>query len=327
MGPGRLIRWLALSMAGVLFFASFSIAVPLTDPEEPGEPGEMDSSGRGVLKKGTVTVLYDPPLRQAAREVLKLYPSIRRNLESKIGWPADFEHEVLLVKDTVSFRLAAGTSLVVALARPHESLVIVDYTRAGRRPFDLRETLAHELCHLVLHRHIFGPGRMTRRERLPRWLDEGLCQWASGGIGELEALGRSSEIERAVITRRLMPLSWLEEDFPPQGGDLILAYEESRSVTDYIEASYGERGIRDILGALRDGEHIEEAVYLALGVSLDELEANWLSNLRQRHSFFSWFGNNIYTIIFALGALAALAAFIRVLWKIHMHRDEDDGPL
>jgi len=289
----------------------------------------MDPSGRGVLKKGLVTVLYDTPLRDSAREVLKIYPSIRRNLESKIGWPADFEHEVLLVKDTASFRLEAGTSMVVALARTDDNLIIVDYTRAARRPFGLRETLTHELCHLVLHHHIFGPGQMTRRERLPRWLDEGLCQWAGGGIGEIEALGRGSEIERAVLADRLMPLSWLEEDFPAGDSDIILAYEESRSVADYIEASYGERGVRDLLGALRDGEHIQEAVYLAFGVSLKELEANWLSSLRQRHSFFSWLSNNLYTILFAMAALAALAGFVRVLWKMHISRkeDEDDGPL
>jgi hypothetical protein len=45
-------------------------------------------------------------------------------------------------------------------------------------PFTLTVTLKHELCHLFLH-YLIGGGE------LPRWFNEGIAQWTSGGIAEL----------------------------------------------------------------------------------------------------------------------------------------------
>jgi hypothetical protein len=279
---------------------------------------------RGGISKGGVAVIYDEPLREAAKDILDEYPSIRSELRNALGWSASLPHTLVLLKDRESFSTVSESDLMVAVAMPHEKLIVLDYKRAASKPFTLRETLKHELCHLVLHENIKRPDTTSGRAPLPRWVDEGVCQWAGGGPGELEALGRETEITRAALFGRLIPLYMLEDDFPLEESALILAYEQSKSVVEYIAASYGNRGVMDMLRNLSEGSDIEEAVYLALDVTLAELEARWHAELKRRHTWLAWLSNNLYTMLFVFASLVLLLGFIRVLWRLRTYRDEDE---
>ncbi len=263
-----------------------------------------------------VIVRFDGPLRNAAAEVLKVYPAIRMELMKDLGWGTDFRPEIVLVKDSVSFRRVAESDLVTALAVPQKDLIVIDYSKMNVYPFTLGATLKHELCHLELHHHI-------AEGNLPRWFDEGICQWVSGGLAEIITDGKRSILKEAALSNRLMSIERLAERFPADGRDLLLAYEESRSVVEYVKKEFGVSGVRGILEHMSMGDNLEDAVRKSLLISLDELERRWRSSLAEKASWLSSIGDHLYEILFLFASLITIYGFFRVLKKRREYKDED----
>ncbi len=262
-----------------------------------------------------MVVLYEGPLTNAAREVARVYPSVKSELTDTVKWRIDFRPEMVLVKDRDSFRKMTGSDMVVAFAVPAGNLIVFDTSRVYAKPFTLETTLKHELCHLLLHRNI-------EEKNLPRWLDEGFCQWASGGIAELADYG-NDDLSSAVVSDRLMSMEELES-FPSDGRSLKLAYEESKSFIEYIVGEYGRPGILHMLEYLKEGDSINTSVWKSLSVSMPELEGNWRGYLKRRHTWFYYLSSNIYTIIFSLAAIVTIYGFFRVLQKKRAYVDKEE---
>jgi len=267
------------------------------------------------IRSKDMTVFYEGPLTNAAREIASVYPSVKDELVDTVGWRIDLSPEIVLVKDRESFRKMTGSDLVVAFAVPSRNLIVLDMSRVYAKPFTLETTLKHELCHLLLHGNIEG-------RNLPRWLDEGFCQWASGGIAELADYG-NGDLSSAVVSHRLMSMKELES-FPSDGRSLKLAYEESKSFIEYIVGEYGRAGILHTLGYLKEGDSINTSLRKSLSVNISELEENWRAYLRRRHTWFYYFSNNIYTIIFSIAAIVTIYGFFRLLKKKRAYVDKDD---
>jgi hypothetical protein len=267
------------------------------------------------IQSNETKVLYEGPLTNAAREVVRVYPSVKNQLADIVGWGIDFSPEIFLVKDRESFGKMTGSYLVVAFAVPSRNLIVLDMSRVYAKPFTLETTLKHELCHLLLHRNIEG-------KNLPRWLDEGFCQWASGGIAELADYS-SDDLSSAVVSDRLMSMRELES-FPSDGRPLKLAYEESKSFIEYIVGEYGRQGILHMFEYLKEGDSINVSVRKSFSVSMSELEGNWHAYLRRRHTWFYYLSSNIYTIIFSIAAIITIYGFFRLLRKRRAYVDEDE---
>ncbi len=278
--------------------------------------GEKISS----LEGPDVIVLFDESLRSGALEISTLYPSVRTHLEKTFGWPFTFNPTILLVKDRENFQRAAGSSLVVAFAVPHKNLIVIDHSRMIKDPFSIEVTLRHELCHLLLHSYL-------RRDRMPKWLDEGIAQWVSGGIGEFALEQKESLLNRAVLTGRLLDISGLFSTFPGDAESFSLAYQESRSLVDFIVDQHGREGLVAVLRQLQDHD-IEHAVKLSLSISFDELETEWLHHLKARLTWFTWLANNLYEVLFFVGGVILMLGFLRRLSKkrAYMNDGEDDFP-
>jgi hypothetical protein len=273
-----------------------------------------------VLESNMVSVYYDEPLSSAAREVAHVYPRVRAELEATM-WRVDFRPTVLLVSDRETFSWMAGSSLFVAYALPEKMLIVIDYSRMNTEPFSLVPTLKHELCHLFLHRSI-------QKSHLPRWLDEGVCQWASGGFAELITGRRQSALSWAALSGRFIMLDALVRNFPEDEQSLALAYEESRSLVEYIVATFGRNGILNILEAMKNGQGGNDAISMSLGITLEELEKRWQESQRSWTIIISYLVVNLYTILFVCAALLTIAIYIRVLIRKKRFKDEeDDSPV
>jgi hypothetical protein len=269
-----------------------------------------------VLKTKEVIVLFEKPLRNVAEEVEKLYPVVKEELVNKLKWDVDFRPEVVLVKDKDAMRRMVESDLIVAFAVPDRNLIVLDTSRVYTKPFTLEATLKHELCHLLLHSNI-------ESEKLPRWLDEGVCQWASGGIAELMANDDNKALAKATMSEMVISIGSLRR-FPRDEKSLLLAYEESKSLVEYIVNEYGEQGILQILGYLKGGYSTDDSIRKSLSVNTPELEIRWLAYLKRRHTWFSYLSNNLYTILFFLAAVATVYGFIRILKKKRAYMDEAD---
>jgi len=263
------------------------------------EPGELQS-----LRTGHVEVFFDASLEPAAKEVLHLYPVVREELESLFAWQLHSKPSVLLIKTRKDFLKISGDSLIVAFAAPQKNLIVIDNSKMIKHPFSLATTLKHELAHLLLHQYI-------RADIFPRWLDEGLCQWASDGIGEVIRDPKSSLLNRAAFSGKFIRLRELQQNFPPDKRSRLLAYEESKSFVTYLAGRFGREIIFKVLHHMESGLTAEAAIQTASFIPFEVLEKEWRYSLRNKMTWFALLSYYLYEILFALMALITIYAFIR----------------
>lgn len=260
------------------------------------------------LQKKDVIVLFQEPLRAAAGEVADIYPAVKTRLENIFKWKINFVPTILLIKDSNTFQRMAGSNHIVAFAIPHKNLMVIDYSKMRTHPFSIEVTLKHELCHLLLDHYI-------KREKLPKWLNEGIAQWVSGGIGELIMSENRSLLDGAILSGKYINIRALKVRFPKDRKSLILAYEESKSLVEYIISKHGKDGILMILKHLSDDNEPDVAILKSLSISIDELEKRWYTYHKKRISWITYLTNNLYGILFFLSALILIYGFIRRLMK------------
>jgi len=269
-----------------------------------------------VVQSKDVSIFYEDSLKNMAYQVAEVYPSVRDELVHTLGQEADFRPEVVLIKERDKFNKISGSDSIIAFALPDRNLMVLDASRVYTKPFTLEATLKHELCHLVLHRGADG-------KHIPRWFDEGVCQWSSGGIAELMSDEGDKVLTKAVMSQRLIGLRELER-FPQDGKLLILAYEESKSVVEFIVSEYGKGTLLRMIENLKMGDSMDESLSKSPLSSLEDLEKNWLIYLRKQHTWFLFLSNNLYIILFTLAALMTFYGFVRLIRRKRAYVDEEE---
>jgi hypothetical protein len=249
-------------------------------------------------------------MRGRDAEFAGMLAEARRELRAKTGLDLDFPV-------TLRFESGTGNELVVAYALPNEGAAVFDYARISAHPLDFRLTLMHEAAHLLLHKNI-------RHASLPKWFDEGVAQWVSGGVKDIIHPNDADILRRAVVSGGLISLYRLEREFPADRDGFALAYEESKSMIDFIERKYGSGAIRAIIDGLSSGAMLHEAILDSTGVHLYDLERDWAGQLQTQHTWFWWFSDNIEWFLFMFAAMITAGGFARVVLKIRNYRDEDE---
>lgn len=271
----------------------------------------------GRLNTDETIIRYDRSLQGVAKEVAAFYPEVREKTEVRLGWTLGYRPTLWIVEDRREFiKLGAGP-LTIALAVPARGLILLDNSRVRVDPFSLGPTLTHELAHLILHRHIRDPS-------LPRWLDEGVAQWVSGTAEIALMEGSGPRLKRAVLSGQWVPFRYLADRFPPDDPALSLAYEQSRSIVEYIVHRYGTDGLFGILGGLKAGKTIDSAVEEALSISFPSLEADWRDRLKRRVTWFSYLSDRLPILLFFAAAMLTVAGFIR-LWIRRRNYKDGEG--
>jgi hypothetical protein len=258
-----------------------------------------------TLEGQGIVVHFERPLLEAAREIVRLFPLERDELAKLLQWQVRIRPEVVLIKDNRTFRMFARSELVVAFAEPERQVIVIDYSRMGVHPFELGVTFKHELCHLLLHAYIPAG--------LPRWFDEGMSQWVTGGLAEILTDDRRPVLGEAALTGRLSRFEDLSDRFPEDRYSLILAYEQSRSLVEYMAGTYGTPKLLQLLNALKNGSTMNGAMQNVLGLSLEELERRWISHLGQRVTWLIYVSNNLYEILFVFASLITILGAVRII--------------
>jgi hypothetical protein len=274
----------------------------------------------GIIQKKEVVVLFENSLEFAAKEVADIYPALKKELEKTFKWNFNFKAKVLLIKNSKKFQMITGSNLIVGIAIPKRYEIIINYSEFNKHPFAIKMTLKHEMCHLLLHHYI-------RRDNLPKWLDEGICQWISGGLGEIIMNKNRPVLSKAILKGEYISLRYLTNKFPKDKNSLLLAYEESRSLVEYINSKFGKNGILNILRYMKDGDEVDVAILKSLSISFEELEKKWHTYLRKKFTwitYLTYLGNHLYEILFFLSALLAICAFIKLLMKKRAYEDGDE---
>jgi len=268
------------------------------------------------IQSDEVVVLYEGQMKGVAEEVAGVYPSVKRELVDTLEWDINSRPDIVIAKDRNTFRKIVGSDIIVAFAVPQKNLIVLDMSRIYTKPFTLETTLKHELCHLVLHRDI-------KENNLPRWLDEGVCQWASGGVAELFTGEGDRALSQSTVSNNVIPIRSLDK-FPRDEKHLLLAYEESKSFIEYIIREYGENKLLQSLHYLKEGESIDGSFERSFSVSFPDLEQKWFAHLQRKYTWFSYVSNNLYTILFFLAGIITLYGFFRLLKKKREYKDEEE---
>ena len=296
---------------GVRAFLSILIFLLMAPP--------LFAAGPSMLDTPELVVIYDEGLDQTARQVLRAYPSIKQALEAMFQWPLNFRPSLVLVNNQKKFQQLAGHELVVAYALPEKNVVVIDYSKMNTSPFTLQTIVKHELCHLLLHHHI-------KAHNLPRWLDEGICQWASDGLADILMDTKRTRLPAAILSNSYFDLAKLTQRFPRDKNGLILAYEQSKSVVEYMSRQYGPQGIRDLLDLLRQGVDIESAFESRFAISFEKFEDQWRNHLKANINWFTYLSIHLYEILFVSAALLTIFGFIRRLLRKKAY-EKDNGEM
>jgi hypothetical protein len=278
-----------------LFLTCFALALPCRGFPET-EAG-----------KDTLVIVEEESSGIHARHLRQIYPEVRANIENTLGWKLLSPPTVKLIEDRELFERMTGNPLISAFAIPSQHSIVIHLPPATSEPYLLRETFEHELCHLVLHQHV-------KDRFLPRWLDEGICQWISGSFGEI-LVGRGIASGTINPARHPIPLQQLAVSFPRDKDSLIQAYAESRLFVEYLAAHYGKESLLSILQHLHQGAPIDQAISQATSKSLQSLQEEWLEEQRSRGMWLLWASQNLYELLFLLTAILTVVAFVRLMMR------------
>lgn len=293
----------ALAAGGALY-ALLALALPALAQPAPARGYTVSDEGAYTLERMSVS-------GSTAARLRAVWADAVQTVESSLGLAVPPRpHAVLAPTDDEFARrlraLGADPTVlpthVLAVAFPGRGLIVVrERGIAEGTPSGLEATLAHELAHLAL-----GRVEAARGARLPRWLNEGLSEWASG-----RRPTRDEELTLAswAVHDELTPLEALAERFPPHGAGR--AYLIALGFVDWLDRQ-GEGGVRRLVAALEAGQPLDLTLHAVLGRPLPEAEAAWHEALRSDYSLLELVLRSV-TVWSIIGVLALLA-ILRHLW-------------
>ncbi|MCH7800883.1 MAG: hypothetical protein IIC24_04975 [Chloroflexi bacterium] len=170
--------------------------------------------------------------------------------------------------------------------------------------------MIHELTHLLFDEAVNSP-----RARVPAWVNEGLAMYFERGTG-----GRQSIVANAAGSGSLIRLDNMGA-VPGRPSDVRLFYAQSWSIVTFMVDTFGTERMSAMLTALNSGQHINESIQTAYGLTSVQLEAAWRTQLRSHTSFTQVIDPGSFgTAVIITGAMLVTATVVTVRW---LRRDRD----
>ncbi len=161
---------------------------------------------------------------------------------------------------------------VAAYAIPDQNTVLVS---AESGP-ELLVTLQRDLPHEIMHLAVFGAAN-GRANNVPAWFNEGLALNSSPEPDATLAQILYEGAENRTLPSIEMLCIPSFEGFTAH--DAALAYAKSASLVQYISDRYGASQIGALMTGYGDGLSCGGAVERALGISLADMESQWLAHI------------------------------------------------
>lgn len=174
---------------------------------------------------------------------------------------------------------AIETSGTVALAKYDRLMITSPRGLVGGYPW--RDTITHELTHLVLTR--------ATRNRAPVWVQEGIARFLERRWREDEprvVLPAAIEglVARAIRDDGLIPFERLHPSIAllPSQAEASLAFAQVSTFFEHIHGRYGRESLPGIVGALADGQDARAAVSAVTRTPFARVERSWKRALARR---------------------------------------------
>jgi hypothetical protein len=250
-----------------------------------------------AVQVGSVTVVAEPRHRALAI-------SLAEQADRTVEWPglgreAPPPFTLVLAEDSSQMaRVTRGRAPAwgAGVAFPQARLIVL---RADLP--DLRQTLRHELAHLVL--------RSNGRVRVPLWFDEGYASWATGELGAGEVL----ELNLAMATGKVPSLREIDRMLRSSARTADLAYALAAAAVGDIARRPEPGGLGRMVGLLREGVTFDSALAASTGLSPDRFEEQWQRAMKRRYGLVAWTMAGGLWLILALG--------LSIIWYVRRERD------
>lgn len=268
--------------------------------------------------EGSATIRYEKGLLSTAQQIARDYPEVLSQTRRQLGMVGHELNEVniVLLRDD-SFQAAAGSDIVKAYADSSRGLIVINNDASGTEALEPRATLRHEVAHLFI-------GSATGDRRIPRWLNEGMAQWASGGNSEIREVAPDWAVSKAALTGTLIDLKQMTDTFPSDKTGVQLAYAESLSAVDMLVETHGQEVIGNILMRISHGTNPEDAFMEATGSTMGKFASEWKAEVTKSATILVWLRTHFYEALFILAALALVLGFIRTFYRIKTYKDPDE---
>jgi hypothetical protein len=223
------------------------------------------------VSRGLVTVHWYRGDEAFGRLALEAATEALSRGNREIRAPLPERLDIYIYADTADMRAAlgrVGRTWADGHADPAMGVVVVTVAADLGAELNLARIVPHELSHVLIYK-----ATAPNAAYVPTWLNEGLAlinqARSEPGMSGLLAAARDSG--------RFLELQDLCGPFETR--DVALAYAQSESIVAFIRQRWGSEGIHRLIGAYAGAADCGAGVELALGVSLDELEGMWLSEV------------------------------------------------
>lgn len=237
-----------------------------------GQSLQAQDSTPSVTQVGAVSVLSWPVQNRGAVGLAEI--ADRPAHWVGLGYRAATPLRLVVVPDAKAMgRFTGGRApgWGAGLAYPSSRTIILR-ADAG----DLRQTLRHELAHMVLHDAI--------KVRVPLWFDEGYAAVAANEWDRMDALRLSW-----IVLRRDLP-DFRELDGALRGGESSAekAYTLAMSAVLELGRRNPARTLDSLLARLGRGEDFPAAVAGSTGIPLGLFESDWQRVIKHRYNLVIW---------------------------------------
>jgi hypothetical protein len=268
-----LLRRLAALAALLLVLAGPARAAEWASaPELPEEPTALPSiPPTWVTEHGPLLEVHgpegtEPLLLDIARTGSDQLAGLARTLDLPLGGTV----HVYVTDSTERFRdLQPGHPPAWADATAYPQLGAIFLRSPRVRGLDqFTQVLKHELVHILL-------GRAFAPTAPPSWLQEGVAQAMAGEFGPdaARALGQGA------VTNSLLSLQALDGGFPHDPHQARLAYAQSADFILWLQGTYGEQALRDLIHDYARTGDLTHASRAATGEYIEDLDRKWRAHL------------------------------------------------
>ncbi len=174
--------------------------------------------------------------------------------------------EIFPRHDDFAVRTLGLPGMIGALGACFGRVVTMDSPRA-RPPgdFNWQATLWHEIAHVIT--------LQMSKQRLPRWLSEGISTYEEKRADPAWARDQALEFAEALNQERVLPLRDLNSGF--RRPDLIsLSYFQASVLVEHIIDRHGEPALQTLIRAYGDGLETEAALE-RIGLDFDTLQESF----------------------------------------------------
>jgi len=210
------------------------------------------------------------------QQLIQNADSMANEISESMGFKLKEKVSVYIVKDYTELKpiQPPGARIpfwAIGVAFPSKNLIFL----LKKNQTHLAKTFRHEVSHILLGHAFKG------KQRIPRWLDEGLAMIQA----DEWSLSRLSKMTSGVLTGSLIPMDDIVSSFPIDLREAELAYCQSFYFISFLKGKFGSNAFKDFLKEYSRHKDFQRAIRKTYDIGWHQMEELWLDYLKLR---FSW---------------------------------------